>query len=67
MYNWNINTTTLKKNLKKYAIWKLEQQINFRLNGKKLKMADVKKYWTKLTIDPQRRKLLEMWLWSKQS
>lgn len=65
MYNWNINTSKLKKNAEKYAIWKLEQSINFGLNGKKLKIDELKKYWTKISIDPQRKKLLEIWL--KQS
>lgn len=67
MYNWNTNTDKLKKNPEKYAIWKLEQSINFGLNGAKLKTKEVKKYWTKLNLDPQRKKLLEMWLWQKQS
>lgn len=67
MYNWNINTAKLKKDPEKYAIWKLEQSINFGLNGKKLKAEEVKKYWDKLSLDPQRKKLLEMWLWQKQS
>lgn len=67
MYNWNVNTTKLKKNPEKYTIWRLEQNINFGLNGEKLKTDELKKYWTKLSIDPQRKKLLEMWLWPKQS
>ena len=62
MYNWNINTDKLKKNPEKYAIWKLEQSINFGLNGQKLNTDQLKKYWTKLTLDPQRKKLLELWL-----
>ena len=36
MYNWNIDTNNLKKNPEKYKIWKLEQSINFGLNGQKL-------------------------------
>ncbi|OGE31829.1 hypothetical protein A2631_01730 [Candidatus Daviesbacteria bacterium RIFCSPHIGHO2_01_FULL_44_29] len=67
MYNWNINTSELKKNPERYAIWKLEQSVNFGLNGTKLKISELKKYWPKLHIDPQRKKLLEMWLWQKQS
>lgn len=67
MYNWNINTGRLKKNPEKHAIWKLEQSINFGLNGHKLKTDELKKYWTKLNLDPQRKRLLEMWLWPKQS
>lgn len=60
MYNWNVSTAKLKKNPEKYAIWKLEQSINFGLNGVKLKAEEVKKYWNKLSLDPQRKKLLEM-------
>lgn len=67
MYNWNINTDKLKKNPEKYNIWKLEQSINFGLNGQKLNTNELKKYWSKLNIDSQRKKLLEMWLWPKQS
>lgn len=65
MYNWNINTSKLKKNPEKYAIWKLEQSVNFGLNGEKLKVDELKKYWNKLSLDPQRKKLLGMWLWPK--
>lgn len=67
MYNWNINIAKFKKNPEKYAIWKLEQSINYGLNGKKLKTDELKKYWNKLSIDPQRKRLFEMWLWPKQS
>lgn len=67
MYNWNTDTSKLKQNPEKYAIWKLEQSINFGLNGEKLNTDQLKKYWAKLNLDPQRKKLLEMWLWPKQS
>lgn len=67
MYNWNINIEKLKKYSEKYTIWRLEQSINFGLNRTKLKTEEVKKYWNKLSLDSQRKKLLEMWLWPKQS
>lgn len=67
MYNWNVDTAKLKKNPEKHTIWKLEQSINFGLNGERLRTDLLKKYWTKLSIDPQRKKLLETWLWPKQS
>lgn len=68
MYNWNVDISKLKENPEKHAIWKLEQSINFGLNGEKLKIDLLKKYWSKLTtIDSQRKRLLEMWLWPKQS
>ena len=62
MYNWNIDTTTLKKSPQKYAIWKLEQLINFGLNGEKIKVSELKKYWSFLNLDPQRKQVLEFWL-----
>lgn len=67
MYNWNINTVKLRENPEKHTIWKLEQNINFGLNGEKLSANELKKYWTKLNLDPQRKRLFEMWLWPKQS
>lgn len=36
MYNWSIDTKRLKKNKKKYEIWKLEQMINFGFKNKKI-------------------------------
>ncbi len=62
MYNWSTDEKQLKKNKEKYAIWKLEQMVNFGLDGKKLKMSDLRKYWNKLQIDSARKKLLQIFL-----
>lgn len=62
MYNWNTDTTTLRKNPEKYQIWRLEQLINFGLNGEKINTGQLKKYWSHLNLDPQRKKVLEFWL-----
>lgn len=67
MYNWSTDTKTLEKNPEKYAIWKLEQLINFGLNGEKISEKLLKKYWDRLNLDPNRRKVLAYWLWPKQS
>ena len=63
MYNWSTDITQLKKNPQKYRIWKLEQLINFGLNGEKLDKKELEKNWSKLSIDPKRKKVLEFWLW----
>ena len=60
MYNWSVDETKISKNPEKYAIWKLEQMINYGLNGAKINEAELRRYWNKLTIDPQRRKFLEL-------
>lgn len=66
MYNWSINITELKKNPHEFKIWRLEQLINYGLNGEKLEEKEVKKYWHKIKIDPKRRELLSFWIWPTQ-
>lgn len=67
MYNWNTNTALLKKDPEKFKIWYLEQAINFGLHGEKLNKKDVKKYFSKLTLDPSRGKFIQMLLNEKNS
>lgn len=67
MYNWSTSTTLLKKNPEKFAIWKLEQMINFGLGKDKIDTKLLKKYWEKINIDPEKRRVLSFWLWQKQS
>lgn len=67
MYNWSVDIRSLNKSPKNYAIWKLEQAINFGLNGEKLNKMLVKKYWKHLHLDPARKKFLRLLLWPKKS
>ena len=62
MFNWSTDTKELKKYPEKYAIWKLEQLINFGLDGKKLKLSELRKYFSKLKIDPQKKRYLKFLL-----
>ena len=62
MYNWSIDTTRLEKNPEKYQVWRLEQLINFGLNGEKIKTEKLRKYWPQLHLDPKRKRVLEFWL-----
>ncbi|MBI2644254.1 MAG: hypothetical protein HYW95_01940 [Candidatus Wildermuthbacteria bacterium] len=62
MYNWSVDEEKLKNNPEKYAIWKLEQMVNFGLNGKKISEKELKKYWDKLRLDPARKRFLELLL-----
>ena len=67
MYNWSTDTTELKKYPEKYTIWKLEQLIDFGLDGEKLNKKHLIKYWDELRIDPKKRDALAFFLWEKQS
>jgi hypothetical protein len=65
VYNWSVDLKKLKKNRNEYSIWKLEQMINFGLGGEKIDLNLLKKYWTKLKLDPLRRQFLQFLLWKK--
>lgn len=58
MYSWSTDIEKLSKFPKEYAIWKLEQLINFGLNDQKLNYKELKKYFNELHIDPQKKKYL---------
>lgn len=63
MYNWSTDEKKLKKNKEAYAVWKLEQTVNFGLEGKKINKTALLKYWPKLHIDPSRKKFLALLLY----
>lgn len=67
MYNWSTNEKELKKDKKRYAVWKIEQMVNFGLNGKKLKEKELRKYWSEIDIDPTRRKFLGLLLYGREN
>lgn len=66
-YNWSVDEKKLKKNKKKYAIWKIEQMVNFGLRGKKIKKETLKKYWNDIKIDPHKRQFLKMIIYDKNT
>ncbi len=67
MYNWNIDTSKIDKRSEKYKIWHLNQLINFGLNEERLDFDLLKKYWSKLSLDPKKKKFLQEILWEKPS
>ena len=62
MYNWSVDLKELKKDPEKFDIWKLEQLVNFGLGGERIPTKKLKKYWNRLKLDPDRRRVLEFWL-----
>lgn len=60
MHNWSIDEEELKKEPEYYQQWKLEQLINFGLGESKLSEALLKRYWSRLQIDPARQRFLGM-------
>lgn len=69
MYNWSVDEKKFKKeNPKKYKLWRLEQLINYGLDGEKLDREDVKKAWPKIKnrLDEDLQKYLAFLLWPKR-
>lgn len=60
MYNWSVDEEEFKKDPKRYAIWKLEQQVNFGLGGERIDEKTLRMYWPVLQIDPARRRFLSL-------
>ena len=65
MYNWSTDTKRLKKDKKAWEKWQLEQMINFGLQGKKISASLLKKHWSKLNLDPDKKRYLRFLLWEK--
>lgn len=61
-YNWSTDETALKKDKNTYAAWKLEQMINYGLNGGKISEKTLRKYRKKLKLDPDRAKFVDFLL-----
>ncbi|MDR1696213.1 MAG: hypothetical protein LBR69_06260 [Endomicrobium sp.] len=67
MRNRNTNTLKLKKNPSAYAVWRLEQQLNYGLSeNEKINRVELKKYLPVLNIDADTRKLCEYLLYGKK-
>lgn len=63
MHNWTVDTNQLKKDPEQYKIWRLEQLVNFGLDGQKLTKHELKKNWSELKLDPLKKAFLKMLLW----
>lgn len=62
MYNWSTDEAELKKDPTAYAIWRLEQLINFGLDGEKISEKELRHYLPQLNLDPARRRFIELLL-----
>ncbi len=58
--HWSVDETELKKDPERYAIWRLEQRINFGVGVQKLNRSELKKYWDRIDIDTFKRKALSL-------
>jgi hypothetical protein len=68
MHNWSTDTTRLKENPEQYAVWRLEQQLNYGLNeDEKIDRKQLEEYLPVLNIDKDTRNYLEFLLYDQKS
>ena len=60
MRHWSVDTSALERDPEAYAIWRLEQAVNFGLRDDKIKKEELVKYWDRLDLDPSKRKFLAL-------
>jgi len=69
IWHWSVDVKKFQKeNPKAFRLWRLEQLINYGLQGEKLSKKEIKKYWLKLRkkIDLEEKRLVEFFLWGKR-
>ena len=67
MHNWSTDIKRLQTDPEKFALWQLEQQLNFGLSeGEKIDRTLLEKYLPILNIDQSTRNLMEFLLYDKK-
>jgi len=56
--HWSVDTTELEKDPEAFAIWSLEQRINWGIGKERMKETELRKYWDRIDIDPFKRRAL---------
>ena len=62
MKHWSVDTTELRKDSDAYAVWRLEQMINFGLRDDKISREDLIKYWDRIVLDPFKKRFMSLLL-----
>ena len=61
---WDYDIKKLKKS-KRGKILLLERMINYGPGQEKVKLSEVKKYWSQLNLNPLAERLFELLIWGK--
>lgn len=62
MHNWSIDEKTLIKYPEKYRLWRLEQLINYGLDGEIIDATELRQALPKLNLDPAKKRYLQFLL-----
>lgn len=62
MHNWSVDEKSLQKYPEQYRRWRLEQLINFGLDGERIVATELKTAMPTLQIDPAKKRYLKFLL-----
>ena len=62
MQHWSVDTTELQKDPRAFAIWNLENAINYGIRDGKISEDALRMYWNDLDLDPYKKKFLALLL-----
>lgn len=66
MHNWSTDVKKLKKDKEAYAVWRLEQMINYGADGEKISEKELRACWKKLALDEEKKRFLGFLLWGRK-
>ena len=62
MKRWSVDTSELEKTPPAYAIWRLEQAINWGIGEGKISKDLLRRNWHEIDIDPRKRAFLALFM-----
>lgn len=61
--HWSVQEKNMQeKHPEAFAVWSLENAVNFGMRAKKINKTQLLKYWNQLKLDASKRKFLNMLL-----
>ncbi|MCA9370190.1 MAG: hypothetical protein H6774_00045 [Pseudomonadales bacterium] len=67
MYNWTKTDPSKLPSKQAQEVWKLEQLINYGLNGEKISRKLLQKHFDTIHIDKNAKKLFALLLWNHKA
>ena len=62
MRHWSVDTAELQKDPRAYAVWRLEQAINWGIGEGKISKELLRRHWREIDIDPRKRAFLALFI-----
>ncbi len=58
--HWSVGETALSQDPHAYAVWRLEQRINYGIGEERIDTGTLRAHWDEIDIDPSKRRALAL-------